>query len=98
MSTNALMLERITYRGWDNAYRISNSIVELVVLADVGPRIVSYRFIAGENVFHEIAEQGGLTGGGDFRLYGGHRLWISPEVERTFSLTTLRSQFPRALD
>jgi hypothetical protein len=78
------MLERIRYRGWENAYRLSNATVDLVVLADVGPRVVVYRFIGSENIFHEVEEQAGLTGGGDFRLYGGHRLWISPEVERTY--------------
>jgi hypothetical protein len=79
------MLERMSYRGWENAYRISNATIELVVLADVGPRIVSYRFVGGgENIFHEVPEQAGLTGGHEFRLYGGHRLWIWPEVERTY--------------
>jgi hypothetical protein len=78
------MLERISYRRWENAYRISNATIELVVLADVGPRIVSYAFIGSENIFHEVPEQAGLTGGSDFRLYGGHRLWIWPEVERTY--------------
>src|ERR1700737_3688882 len=65
------MLERVRYRGWDNAYRISNSAVSLIVLADVGPRIISYHFIGDENIFHEVAEEAGLTGGTDFRLYGG---------------------------
>ena len=79
------MLERISYRGWENAYRISNATIELVVLADVGPRVVSYRFVgSGENIFHEVPEQAGLIGGSDFRLYGGHRLWIWPEIERTY--------------
>jgi hypothetical protein len=31
-----------------------------------------------------VPEHAGLTGGNDFRLYGGHRLWIWPEVERTY--------------
>jgi hypothetical protein len=78
------MPERISYRGWKNAYRISNGTVELVVLADVGPRVISYNFKGGENIFHEVAEQAGLTGRKDFRLYGGHRLWVWPEVERTY--------------
>jgi hypothetical protein len=78
------MLERISYRGWKNAYRISNATVELVVLADVGPRIVSYALVGGENIFHEVPEQAGLTGGAEFRLYGGHRLWVWPEVDRTY--------------
>ena len=78
------MLERISYRGWGNAYRISNAAVELIILADVGPRIVSYRFIDCENIFCEVPEQAGLTGGSEFRLYGGHRLWIWPEIDRTY--------------
>jgi hypothetical protein len=78
------MLEKIRYRGWGAAYRISNPKVELIVLADIGPRIISYRFIDGENVFHEVLEHAGLMGGSDFRLYGGHRLWVWPEVDRTY--------------
>ena len=73
-----------SYRGWENAYRISNATIELVVLADVGPRILSYAFVGGENIFHEVPEQAGLTGGHEFRLYGGHRLWVWPEVDRTY--------------
>jgi hypothetical protein len=80
----AKKMERISYHGWENAYRISNAAVELIVLADVGPRVVSYRFIGGDNIFHEVAGQAGLTSGTDFRLYGGHRLWVWPEVDRTY--------------
>ena len=78
------MLERIRYRGWNNAYKLSNGTVELIVLADVGPRIISYRFVGGENQLHEVEADVGQVGGSDFRLYGGHRLWVSPEVERTY--------------
>jgi hypothetical protein len=78
------MLERFSYRGWNNAYKLSNGIVELVMTADVGPRILFYGFRNGENVLHEVEEHAGKTGGVEFRLYGGHRLWVSPEVERTY--------------
>jgi len=78
------MLERIPYRGWNNAYKISNGTVELIVLADVGPRIISYRFIGGENQLHEVEADIGQLGGSNFRLYGGHRLWVSPELESTY--------------
>src|ERR1017187_7771950 len=66
------MLERISYRGWDSAYRLSNGVVELVLTADVGPRILFYGFRNGENLLHEVAEEAGKTGGCEFRLYGGH--------------------------
>jgi hypothetical protein len=78
------MMERTSYRGWSHAYRLSNKTVQLIVLADVGPRIIWYGFVGGDNLFHEIPEEAGLTGGTAFRLYGGHRLWVSPEVERTY--------------
>ena len=32
------MIEKISYRGWKNAYGISNATVELIVLADVDYR------------------------------------------------------------
>lgn len=78
------MAERFSYRGWSNAYRLSNGVVELVVTADVGPRILSYGFCSGENQLHEVTQDLGKSGGAEFRLYGGHRLWVSPEVERTY--------------
>ena len=71
------MLERFSYRGWSNAF-------ELIVTADVGPRILFYGFRSGENLLHEVEEDAGRTGDSKFRLYGGHRLWVSPEVERTY--------------
>ncbi|HXW92118.1 MAG TPA: hypothetical protein VEK33_16330 [Terriglobales bacterium] len=78
------MLERLSYRGWNNAYKLSNGVVDLVVTADVGPRILFYGFRDEENLLHEVENDAGKTGGSEFRLYGGHRLWVSPEVERTY--------------
>ena len=78
------MLERFSYRGWNNTYKLSNGIVDLLVTADVGPRILFCGFCNHENLLHEVEEDAGKTGGSDFRLYGGHRLWVSPEVERTY--------------
>jgi len=79
------MVERVSYRGWKNSWRISNGTVEVIVLADVGPRILRYAFCGDtENIFHEVEADAGRTGGSDFRLYGGHRLWAWPEIARTY--------------
>jgi hypothetical protein len=78
------MVETLTYRGWNNAWRLSNGTVEMIVLADVGPRILRYGFCGDENVLFEAASDAGLTGGKAFRLYGGHRLWVWPEELRTY--------------
>lgn len=75
---------RIACQGWPNCYRLWNDSVELVVTTDVGPRIIRFGFI-GENELGEFPEHAGQTGGDEFRLYGGHRLWHAPEsLERTY--------------
>ena len=78
------MVEQISYRGWNSAWRFSNGTVDLIVLADVGPRIVRYGFCGGDNILHEVSSEAGMTNGGEFHLYGGHRLWVWPEVARTY--------------
>jgi hypothetical protein len=78
------MIEQTAYRGWANTWRVSNGTVELIVLADVGPRVIRYGFCGDENILHEVGREAGLSGGSDFRLYGGHRLWVWPEVARTY--------------
>ena len=83
-SASPVKIEKVEYHGWKNALRISNDTVELIVLTEVGPRIISYRFLGEQNEFHEVPEHSGQTGGNDFRSYGGHRLWVSPEVDRTY--------------
>lgn len=80
----AVSIEKISYAGWPNCYRVSNGEVELVVTADVGPRIIRYGFAGGQNLFVELEEDLGQTGGDGWRLYGGSRLWVAPE-DRVYS-------------
>ncbi len=79
----AVRIEKIDYKGWPNSYRISNGEVELVVTSDVGPRIMRYAFVGGQNLFKEYAEQLGKTGEKEYQLRGGHRLWVAPETLAT---------------
>lgn len=71
--------ERIAYGGWPTCYRLSNPHVDLVVTADVGPRIIRFGFVGQPNVFCEVPAEMGLTGGATWRIMGGHRLWHAPE-------------------
>ncbi len=80
----AVRIERIEYRGWKKVYRMTNRIVDLLVVADVGPRILHYGFAGKRNEFHEFSDDAGKTGDRQFHSYGGHRLLVSPEVERTY--------------
>ncbi|HZW03385.1 MAG TPA: DUF4380 domain-containing protein [Anaerolineaceae bacterium] len=78
-------IEKTAYRGWANCYRLANRSVELIVTTDVGPRVIFFGFSGEENEFYEKPEDLGQTGGDQWRLFGGHRLWHAPEKpERTY--------------
>jgi hypothetical protein len=70
---------KTAYKGWKNCYRMTNGQIELIATQDVGPRIIRFGFVGGQNVFGENDQQVGKTGGDEWRIYGGHRLWHAPE-------------------
>lgn len=78
-AASAVRVEKVTYGGWSNCYRISNAWMELIVTSDVGPRVLRCGFVGGQNLFKEFPEQLGQSGEGEFRARGGHRLWKAPE-------------------
>ena len=67
------------YKGWQNCYRVSNGEVELIVTGDVGPRVIRFGFVGGQNLFKEYADQLGKSGEEKFQLRGGNRVWKAPE-------------------
>lgn len=74
-----VVVEKVEYHGWPNCQKISNGLVELIVTADVGPRIISFGFKGGENLFFENLAEAGIMGGDTWHSFGGHRLWHAPE-------------------
>ncbi|MHB1276389.1 MAG: hypothetical protein ACYC0D_10915 [Candidatus Humimicrobiaceae bacterium] len=72
--------EKYYYGGWENCIRLSNGIIELVATTDVGPRIIRFAGLNGQNLFKEFKDQIGQTGGSDWRSYGGLRFWHGPEA------------------
>lgn len=75
----AVKVEKVAYKGWQNCYRVSNGEVELIVTGDVGPRIIRFAFVGGQNLFKEYAGQLGKSGEEKFQLRGGDRVWKAPE-------------------
>ncbi|MFZ0709675.1 MAG: hypothetical protein WAM53_06510 [Terrimicrobiaceae bacterium] len=73
--------EIVSYSGWNNTLRLANDDVELLVTTDVGPRILVYKTPLGENVLKTFDEQLGFSGEQEWRIRGGHRLWLAPEDE-----------------
>ena len=80
MTANAAVkVEKTEYKGWKNCYRVSNGEIELIVTGDVGPRIIRFGFVGGQNLFKEYEEQLGKSGEEKFQLRGGSRVWKAPE-------------------
>jgi hypothetical protein len=76
-----LKVEKISYLGLPNCYKLSNAQVEVIVTSDVGPRIVAYNFRGAENMLGEVPDATLSTELGDFKPWGGHRLWVAPEAK-----------------
>jgi hypothetical protein len=74
------MYEKISFNGWPNCIRLFNREIEVIVTTDIGPRIVRLGFLKKQNFFHLVPEHAGKTGGDEWRIYGGHRLWLAPEA------------------
>ena len=46
-------MEKKAYAGWPNCVWLSNGKVDVVVTTDVGPRIIRYGFVGGQNLLNE---------------------------------------------
>ena len=78
--------EEPSYKNYGKCLTISNDKMELIVTVDVGPRIISCSLRGKENMLHEdvarntTQDVSSLYGEGKtWNIYGGHRLWLSPE-------------------
>lgn len=82
-----MKMERIESHGWANNIRLANEAMELVTTLDIGPRIIACNTPGGANVFKTYDDQLGGSGEGEWKIRGGHRLWIAPEhTTRTYHL------------
>ena len=80
-SAAAVSARKVECLGLPSCYAISNGDAEVVVTTDVGPRVAAYRLGGGENILAELPD---TRPNDEFRIWGGHRLWLAPEArERT---------------
>lgn len=69
-----------TYRGWKDSYRISNGVVDLVVVPKIG-RVMRFGFINQKNVLWENQKVDGTTPPSNeaYINYGGDKMWPAPQ-------------------
>lgn len=78
-----------SYKDFGRAVSISNGVVEAVVTIDLGPRIIYFGFLGGQNFMcddhvalgkKEDEEYWAFFGEDKkWRSFGGHRVWVAPE-------------------
>jgi hypothetical protein len=56
-----MVTEHFEFAGWTDSLRLANDQVEVVILCEVGPRIISLRPLNGRNVFKVVGEQTGKS-------------------------------------
>jgi hypothetical protein len=72
-------VDNTTWQGHE-ALRLSNGMVEVVVTTGIGPRVIRYAFLGGDNILAELPDTPPTkTPLGEWKPWGGHRLWAAPE-------------------
>lgn len=82
------------FHGWERNARLFNAHVEIIVTLEVGPRVILYRRLdappgdeRNANALKNYDAQLGGSGESEWRIRGGHRLWLAPEeLDRTYAL------------
>ena len=87
-----IKIEETTYQSYGRCVKVSNGSIEVYATLDIGPRLIRFARVGGENIFCEdLADTSNKSAyaalfrekfGTDhyWHIYGGHRLWTSPEA------------------
>ncbi|HEY47379.1 MAG: hypothetical protein AMJ88_02300 [Anaerolineae bacterium SM23_ 63] len=73
-----MQIEEVRYLIWDECIRLANATIELIIPKSFGIRILHFGFVGSHNEF-VVFPHGSDVDHDQWKLYGGHRLWIAPE-------------------
>lgn len=74
-----MTLDRVAFEGHE-CVRLADEVAAVLVTVSAGPRVLGL-VGPGGNLMAVLPDAGlDVPGGGRFRLLGGHRLWVAPEV------------------
>lgn len=80
-AVSAVKIEKMNYEIYRQCYAMSNDTVQVIVTADIGPRVISYKLLSGKNIFAEMDSKVSMkTDYGEWHPWGGHRLLHAPEA------------------
>lgn len=73
-----MQIEEVRYLIWDECIRLANGTIELIIPISFGIRLLHFGFIGRRNEF-VVFPHGSDVDRDQWKLQGGHRLWIAPE-------------------
>ncbi len=85
-TSSAVTVTRLTYHGWRDCARISNGLVEAIVVPQIG-RILAFQFVGhpeSSPIFTNpdlLGKTGADVKAGDWANFGGDKLWPSPQSD-----------------
>jgi hypothetical protein len=86
-------IEQVEFLGWRGAYRLRLGDAAMVVVTEIGPRILSLSVGDGPNLLYVDRETVGRgQGDADWHIYGGHRIWVAPETADTYAPDNVRCE------
>ena len=79
-------MKKTEFMGWKNCIEFESGNFRIIVTTDIGPRIIGAFLGDSDNlVYVDPATAGSTADDKEWHLYGGHRLWHSPEeLPRTY--------------
>lgn len=82
-----LQIGQTQFDRWSEAYRLTLGEAEMIVVTEIGPRILSLSVSGGPNLLF-VDDDLSLSrdaGGDTWYIYGGHRVWVAPESEASYA-------------
>ncbi len=80
-------MQKVDFMGWKDCIELKSGDFKLIVTTEIGPRVIGGFVGDSENLFCVVPDTAGKSGGDEWNLYGGHRLWHSPEMmPRSYAL------------
>jgi hypothetical protein len=68
------------YKKLGRALQVANGRFEVTATLEVGPRLIRFALPGGPNILEDEAPVTEALQGDTWRIYGGHRVWHSPEA------------------
>lgn len=75
---STVKVETINYRGWEQAVKVCNPDVEIIVVPEIG-RVMHYAETGKPNVLWEDSSLSASSAENGYKNYGGDKVWYAPQ-------------------